>query len=130
MDIKILIVDESTTISKIVAAAFESKNATVESVANGKDALGKMKLTEPDIVIADADMQDLSGYDLSRQIKEIDQFSDTPVLLLVGSSNALDKEKFRNSKAEGYLAKPFKSDDLMTNVYKLLKIEEMKFGKP
>ena len=49
---KILVADNSVTIQKIVAMAFEQEGAVVEGISKGKDALDKMKTFEPDIVLA------------------------------------------------------------------------------
>ena len=50
---KILVADNSITIQKIVAMAFEHEDAVVEGISKGKDALDKMKTFKPDIVLAD-----------------------------------------------------------------------------
>ena len=66
---KILVADDSITIQKIVAMAFEKEDALVEGVGNGKDAFHKMEDFQPDIVLADVDMPGLTGFELSKKIK-------------------------------------------------------------
>ena len=66
---KILVADGSITIQKIVAMAFEREDTIVEGTSNGKDALDRMENFRPDIVLADVDMPGLTGFELSKKIK-------------------------------------------------------------
>ena len=79
---KILVADNSVTIQKIVAMAFENEDAVVEGVSKGKDAFDRMETFKPNIVLADVDMQDLTGFDLSKKIKSNPKFNATKILLL------------------------------------------------
>ena len=69
MTAKILVADDSITIQKIVAMAFENEDATVEGIGNGSDALARLKTFKPNIVLADINMPGLTGFELSREIK-------------------------------------------------------------
>ena len=53
-------------------------------LVKGNDALDKMKTFKPDIVLAGIDMQDLTGFELSKKIKNDPTFHSTKVLLLAG----------------------------------------------
>lgn len=117
---KILVADDSITIQKIVAMAFESEDAQVEGVGNGDDAFDKLAEFRPDIVLADIDMPGLSGFDLSRKIKESEEFQATKVLLLASDFEDFDERLFMNSHADDHISKPFKSDDIVNKVKELL----------
>jgi len=117
---KILVADNSTTIQKIVAMAFEHEDAVVEGISKGKDALDKMKTFEPDIVLADIDMQDLTGFELSKKIKNDPKFNSTKVLLLASDFESFSKDLFDSSGADDHISKPFKSEDIIKKVNDLL----------
>ncbi len=117
---KILVADNSTTIQKIVAMAFEHEDTLVEGISNGNDALDKMKTFEPDIVLADIDMRDLTGFELSKKIKNDPKFNSTKVLLLASDFEGFSKNLFDSSGADDHISKPFKSEDIIKKVNDLL----------
>jgi len=117
---KILVADNSITIQKIVAMAFENEDAIVEGVSNGKDALDRMETFKPDIVLADVDMQDLTGFNLSKKIKNDPKFDATKILLLASDFEDFNTNLFNNSGADDHISKPFKSEDIIKKVFDLL----------
>ena len=117
---KILVADNSITIQKIVAMAFEHEDAVVEGISKGKDALDKMKTFKPDIVLADINMRDLTGFELSKKIKNDPKFNLTKVLLLASDFEDFSKSLFDSSGADDHIAKPFKSEDIIKKVNDLL----------
>jgi DNA-binding response OmpR family regulator len=117
---KILVADNSITIQKIVAMAFEHENAVVEGISKGKDAFDRMQTFKPDIVLADIDMQDLTGFELSKKIKNEPNFDSTKVLLLASDFEDFNKNLFDSSGADDLISKPFKSEDIIKKVDDLL----------
>ena len=94
---KILVADDSITIQKIVAMAFEKEDAIVEGISNGKDALDKMKDFRPNIVLADVDMPGLTGFELSKKIKDDQRLNFTKVLLLASDFEDFNERLFKSS---------------------------------
>ena len=117
---KILVADNSITIQKIVAMAFENEDAIVKGVSNGKDALDRMETFKPDIVLADVDMQDLTGFSLSKKIKNNPKFNTTKILLLASDFEDFNTNLFNNSGADDHISKPFKSEDIIKKVDDLI----------
>jgi CheY-like chemotaxis protein len=113
---KILVADESITIQKIVAMAFENEDSLVEGISNGKDALGRIKNFKPNIVLADVNMAGLSGFELSKIIKIDPKFHSIKVLLLASDLEDFNKNLFDRSGADDYISKPFKSQDIIKKV--------------
>jgi len=117
---KILVADDSITIQKIVAMAFEKEEAVVEGISNGKDAFDKMEDFQPDIVLADVDMPGLTGFELSKKIKDDPKLNFTKVLLLASDFEEFNESLFKDSGADDHISKPFKSDDIIKRVINLL----------
>lgn len=120
---KILVADDSLTIRKIVAMAFENEDAIVEGVGDGKQAFDRLVEFQPDIVLADIDMPGLTGFELSKKIKTSDKFSSTCVLLLASDFEDFDESQFKDSGADDHISKPFKSYDVVQKVKSLLSAE-------
>ena len=116
MTLKILVADESTTIQKIVGMAFENEDAEVQGIGDGKEAFDKIMEFKPDIVLADVDMPGISGFQLSKKIKENPDLANIKVLLLASDFEDFDKDRFNRCQAENHISKPFKSDDIVQMV--------------
>ncbi|GJL77185.1 MAG: response regulator [Nitrospinaceae bacterium] len=117
---KILVVDDSITIQKIVGMAFDNEDASVEGVGNGSEALVKLKQFKPDVVLADVNMPGLNGFELSQKIKRSSEFNSVFVLLLTSDFEDFDEDLFRDSLADDHITKPFKSEDIVLKVKELL----------
>ncbi len=120
MKVKLLIVDDSVTIQKIVAMAFENENMIVQGASNGKEALEKLNDFHPDIIITDVDMPGIDGFEVSRKIRELEPFKSVPILLLTSDFEEFNETLFKRSLASDYLSKPFKSEKIVEKVNQLL----------
>ena len=120
MTIRILVADDSITIQKIVAMAFENEDAEVEGIGDGQEAFDKVPDFKPDIVLADVDMPGLDGFELCQKIKGNSELANIKVLLLASDFEDFDEGRFKESQAENYISKPFKSDDIVQMVTKVM----------
>ncbi|MGE5234161.1 MAG: response regulator transcription factor [Acidobacteriota bacterium] len=118
MSQKILLADDSVTIQKVVELTFMDEGVDVVSVGSGTDALAKLAEVAPDVLIADVHMPGATGYEVCRQAKR--RRPGMPVLLLVGTFEPFDKDEFAACGADGFLKKPFDSQELVRQVRELL----------
>ena len=120
MTIRILVADDSITIQKIVAMAFENEDAEVEGIDDGQEAFDKVPDFKPDIVLADVDMPGLDGFELCQKIKGDPELANIKVLLLASDFEDFDEGRFKECQAENYISKPFKSDDIVKMVTQVM----------
>ncbi|MEC8957764.1 MAG: response regulator [Nitrospinota bacterium] len=120
MTLRILVADDSITIQKIVAMAFANEDAEVEGIGNGKEAFDKIPDFKPDIVLADVDMPGLNGFELSQKIKSTPDLASIKVLLLASDFEDFDEENFKKCLAENHISKPFKSDNIVQMVTRVM----------
>ncbi|MEK9629983.1 MAG: response regulator [Nitrospinota bacterium] len=120
MTLRILVADDSITIQKIVAMAFENEDVEVEGIGDGQEALDKIPEFKPDIVLADVDMPGLDGFQLSEKIKENPDLANIKVLLLASDFEDFDEGRFNKCQAENHISKPFKSDDIVQMVTQVM----------
>lgn len=118
MKSKVLVADDSASIQKIILMAFEKENVEIQGIENGQAAFELLDSFQPDIVLADTKMPGFDGYELSRRIKESNP--NIPVILLESDFDDFDEARFKISKADDHIAKPFKSDDIVQKVKALL----------
>lgn len=124
MSQKILVVDESPTIHKIVAMAFEGENIMVEGISRGEHALEFMVEYQPKIVLADIHLPGMDGYELCRQIKNSPLFGTTRVILLTSDFEDIDQVELEISRADDYISKPFKTEEILKKVKSQLNIPD------
>ena len=120
MTLRILVADDSTTIQKIVAMAFANEDVEVEGIGNGQEAFDKIPDFKPDIVLADVDMPGLNGFQLSQKIKSTPDLAYIKVLLLASDFEDFDEVRFKKCLAENHISKPFKSDNIVQMVTKVM----------
>ncbi|HET9299740.1 MAG TPA: response regulator [Candidatus Polarisedimenticolaceae bacterium] len=118
MSKSILVADDSITIRKVVELTFAETGIRVESVGSGREALDRIPVLRPDLVLADVVMPEPSGYDVCRAVKASER--PVPVLLLAGTFEPFDPERARGVGADGHLIKPFESRTLVERVEALL----------
>ena len=119
---KLLLADDSITIQKVVGIIFSSDDTELTIVDNGLSAVEKAKELRPDIMLVDALMPGLNGYEVCAEIRRTPQLEGTPLLLLVGAFEPFDEEKSRQCGADDYISKPFESQQLVDKVKTLIEL--------
>ena len=116
MSIKILLADDSITIQKVVGIIFGADEYALTVVDNGKDALEKAREIVPDVLLIDAVMPGMSGYEVCEALRTIPSLAAKPILLLTGSFEPFDENKAKSCGADDFLAKPFESQQIVAKV--------------
>lgn len=114
---KIMVVDDSIVIRKMVEIALENENYTIESAVSGKEALKKVDAIEPDLVILDIMLPDVSGIEILKAIKAS---KGIPVIMLSGKNSPQDIELAKAQGADDFAPKPFKEEELVEKIKALL----------
>ena len=117
---KVLIVDDEEVNIRIIEA-YLSNEYDIITAQNGREAMEKIGLYEPDIVLLDLMMPIMSGYDVCKSIKENDATRFIPVVMITALSGSDAKIKAIEIGADDYLTKPINRLELITRVKSLLK---------
>jgi CheY-like chemotaxis protein len=120
MSIKILLADDSITIQKVVGIIFGGDEYSLTVVDNGKAAVEKAREFNPDVLLIDALMPGMSGYEVCEAVRATPSISTKPILLLTGSFEPFDETKAKNCGADDFLAKPFESQQIVAKVRELI----------
>jgi CheY-like chemotaxis protein len=116
----LLLADDSVTIQRVIELTFAHEDVRVVSVSDGRRAVQWLEGEWPDVVLADVDVPELDGYELTRHIKNSPRLKDVPVLLLAGAFEPVDQERVRAIGCDGVLVKPFEPQQLVSRVKTLL----------
>jgi DNA-binding response OmpR family regulator len=116
----LLLVEDSFTIQKLVESTFRSAGYQVAIANDAREGLAKLPTVSPDIVLADASMPEMDGFQLCQTIRSTQGFERLPVLLLTSRFAVYDEVQGQRSGVTGYLAKPFDSYSLLALVQQLV----------
>lgn len=116
MSIKILLADDSITIQKVIGIIFGGEEYSLTVVDNGKAAIDKAHDVYPDVLLIDALMPGMSGYEVCEAIRATPALANKPILLLTGSFEPFDEVRAKSCGADDFLAKPFESQQIVTKV--------------
>jgi CheY-like chemotaxis protein len=130
MSIKILLADDSITIQKVVGIIFGGDEYSLTVVDNGKAAVEKARELNPDVLLIDALMPGMSGYEVCEAVRATPSISAKPILLLTGSFEPFDETKAKNCGADDFLAKPFESQQIVTKVRELIELGSSRTAAP
>jgi CheY-like chemotaxis protein len=119
MTLKLLVIDDSTNIHRIVGLAFSGEDAILECLPEAQNALETVRDFKPHVVLVDAFMPGISGYEICTQIKQDPELKETPVVLLAGTFEPFDESEASRAKCDGFLTKPFDTSDLLQTVHYL-----------
>jgi CheY-like chemotaxis protein len=92
----------------------------VVTVGDGEQAIARIPIEQPDIVLADIGMPKRSGYDVAAFVKGRSDLSHIPVLLLAGAFEPVDEARARQVHSDGVLVKPFEPQQVISRVRDLI----------
>jgi len=120
MSKRIMIVDDSESMRMMVAFTLTGGGYEVVEASDGRGALEQLKDGPVDMIITDVNMPHLNGIELVRKVREHEESRFIPILLLTTESNESKKKEGREAGATGWIVKPFRSEQLLGAVRKVL----------
>ena len=117
---KLLLADDSVTIQRVVELTFSGEDIQVITVGDGEQAIARIPVERPDIVLADIGMPKRSGYDVAAFVKGRPDLCHIPVLLLAGAFEPVDDARAKQVKCDGVLVKPFEPQQVVSRVRELV----------
>ena len=121
MKAKIFIVEDEPSIATLVKYNLEKENYIVFTSNNGEEGLKEIKKTEPDLVLLDWMLPDLSGIDICNTLRKESKYKNLPIIMLTAKNQEEDKVLGLNKGADDYLVKPFSHKELIARVKALLR---------
>ncbi len=119
----VLLIDDSKPQLLNSRFTLERGGFAVETVSDPLQAIERIFVTQPDLIITDVNMPGKDGITLVREIRRMLQFRSTPLLVMSTDSQKHLFEQAREAGATGWLMKPVRQEDLLATVVKLLSQE-------
>ena len=120
-NIRILVVDDSSTTREIERSILEGAGYVVEDAFDGLDGLEKAKEKYYDLILADQEMPRMTGLVLLDNLRRLDQYKETPVIVVSTDQSRQTIEEFQRLKAGAIISKSeFKRGKLLESIKELL----------
>ena len=121
MNAKVFLVEDEQSIITLVEYNLKKEGFKVSVSSNGEEALNEIKEQEPDLVLLDWMLPDLSGIDICRSLKKDKKLQDLPIIMLTAKGQEEDKVAALNAGADDYITKPFGHAELVARINALLR---------
>ena len=117
---KVLVVDDSLSVRKVVEKALEGRGLQVLAAASGAEAIQMIDRDRPDVVICDVILPDKDGYQVCQYVRAHPAIGTTPVLLISGIDNGTVQARAAEVRSDEVMFKPFGVEDLVRKIDALL----------
>lgn len=116
---RVLAVDDDVMNLEVITQVLQSEGYEVATCTNGQEALGRLHDNVWNLVIADVRMPQMSGYELTAEIRKTHSLAELPVLLLTACTKVQDVQKGFEAGANDYVRKPVEKYELLARVNSL-----------
>lgn len=117
---KIITVEDSTSLREMITFVLNDAGYDSIEAADGQEALAKLKSSSVDMVVTDLNMPNMNGIELTKSLRAMSEYKFIPILFLTTESQLHKKEAAREAGATGWIVKPFKPDQLLKVIKKIL----------
>ncbi|HSG42544.1 MAG TPA: response regulator transcription factor [Anaerolineales bacterium] len=113
---KIMVVDDDEDFTNLYKTTLRMKGYDITAVNESPAAMDMAYLVKPDVFLIDLMMPDIDGIQLCRMIREDPVFKLTPIIIVTALTDSESNEVAMGAGANGYLAKPFQIDELISKI--------------
>jgi len=121
MPAHIFIAEDEESIVSLLKYNLEKEGYKVSTSDNGEDALKQIKEKQPDLILMDWMLPDLSGVEICKNLKKDKKYNDLPVIMLTAKGEEEDKLKAFDTGTDDYVTKPFSQKELNARIKSLLR---------
>jgi two-component system chemotaxis response regulator CheY len=116
----IITIDDAATMRKLIAYTLKGSGYQVLEAQDGPSALSVLADRPVDLIISDINMPNMNGVELTRRIRGLPSNRTTPILIVTTESELQVRNQARAAGATGWIVKPFKPDQLLGLVGRVL----------
>ena len=117
---RVLVVEDEDNIATALEYLITREGYDHDRVANGADALPRIRSTHPDLVLLDVMLPEVSGYEICAGIRLDPDLTRVKVLMMTARGSIEERRKGLALGADGFISKPFELKDLRDEVRRLL----------
>lgn len=121
MKAKVFLVEDDQSIVSLVQYNLQKEGFNVQTSGNGEEAIKDIKNYEPDLILLDWMLPDLSGLNICKSLKKDKKHKNIPIIMLTAKGQEEDKVSALNAGADDYITKPFGHAELIARINALLR---------
>lgn len=118
---RVLLIDDEPIYFKMIVHALKPHGYEVEYARTGLDGLKAVPIYNPDVIITDVRLPDLSGYEVAQRLRRDTRYENIPLIFLTSQADLSNKLKAFEVGADDYLSKPFQPEELVARVGMLVR---------
>lgn len=118
---KILVVDDNQDNRKLVVKVLSKRGYQMVEAVDGEDALSKAVEEMPDLILMDISMPKIDGHEVTKRLKNQNDFKNIPIIAMTAHAMKGDKEKALHAGCEDYISKPIDIHELPEKIQYHLK---------
>lgn len=119
--ITLMVIDDDPILQQILKRKLESKGLTVFSYTNPEEALSNIVANNPDVIVLDLIMPEMSGFEFMQKIRQIDPQGNIGIIAGSGRQHRRDRLSTLESGASDFIDKPYDPDELYLRIMKMVK---------
>ncbi len=120
---RVLIVDDEPSARQTMEMLLYKEGYEMLFAANGPEALASLEMTPPDVIMLDVMMPGMDGFEVCRHVKQNDNLSHIPIILVTALDSKRDLARGLDAGADDFLHKPYNSLELRARVRSMLRIK-------
>jgi DNA-binding response OmpR family regulator len=117
---RVLVVDDEDHVIQLVDLALRTEGFEVIAACNGQEGLQKAVSEKPDVILLDANLPDINGFEVCKRLKTSKNTRRIPILFLSAMSQKQEVEKGLSVGAAAYITKPFQVKPLIQTIRQVL----------
>jgi CheY-like chemotaxis protein len=125
----LLLVDGDAKNLRVMEVSLKKAGFQVTTAINGRDALEKVQISPPDLVLSDTRLAELDGFELCRRMKADERFANIPFVFLSSQKALEDKVRGLELGGEDYLTKPIYIREIVTRMKMILQKADERFER-
>ena len=122
---KILLIDDDQSTLQVLSEKLRLAGHETIIAQGGREGVEKAKRELPQLIVTDVMMPEVSGYDVTRAIRESEDLKNIPIIMLTAHSRVEELARGLDQGADDYVVKPFKLRELLARVNALLRMREL-----
>jgi sigma-B regulation protein RsbU (phosphoserine phosphatase) len=122
---KILVVDDVSQNIRLLELSLKAGGYRAVSAFSGREALEKVETEQPDLLLLDAMMPEIDGYEVCRRLRQNKKTEALPVIMVTTRQQEFDKKKALDIGADDIISKPFDRYEVLLRVKSLLRVKRL-----
>lgn len=118
MAVRVVVIEDEEFLTELIRINLRLRGIDVTTAEYGEDGYALVLEKKPDLILLDARLPDIDGWEICKRIKNNDEVNMIPVVFVTAAAQESDRMRAKEAGADGFLAKPFQITELLNTIKK------------